>query len=77
LSIYRETLSKPELIRALRIKATERDSVSYIDNHLKYLQDIAGSPEIAKIWMAYANNYPYAKNISLPDILDSIAWVFE
>ena len=77
LSMNRDTFSKPELLNALRVKAEERDSVSDIENHKKHLRDIAGSPEIAKIWAAYGRSYPYAKGIALPDILALIAWVFE
>jgi predicted nucleotidyltransferase component of viral defense system len=77
LSMNRDTLSRPELLHALRVKAEERDSVLDIDNHTKHLRDIAGSLEIAKIWNAYLRNYPYAKGIALPDILALIGWVFE
>jgi len=77
LSMNRDTLSKPELLHALRVKAEERESLSGIENHAKYLRDIAGSPEIAKIWAAYVRNYSYAKGIALSDILALIAWVFE
>jgi len=77
LSMNRDTLSKPELLHALRVKAEERDSVSGIENHAKHLRDIAGSPEIAKIWAAYGRSYPYAKGIAMPEILALIAWVFE
>ena len=59
------------------VKAEESGSVEDIENHSKHLKDIAESPEIAKIWAAYAKGYPYAKGIVLPDILSLIAWVFE
>jgi predicted nucleotidyltransferase component of viral defense system len=77
LSMNKDTLSRPELLHALRVKAEERDSVPNIENHAKHLRDIAGSPEIAKIWAAYVRNYPYAKGITLPGILALIAWMFE
>ena len=77
LSINRDTLSKPELLHALHVKAEERNSVSYIENNAKHLQEIADSPEIAKIWAVYARNYPYAKGIALPEILVLIAWALE
>ena len=76
LSMNRDTLSKQELLRALRVKAEERGSVTDMDNHEKHLRDIAASPEIAKIWSAYVRNYPYAKGIALTDVLALIAWVF-
>jgi predicted nucleotidyltransferase component of viral defense system len=77
LSMNRSTLSKPELLHALHVKAEERNSVSCIENNAKHLQDIADSPEIAKIWAAYVRTYPYAKGIAMPDILAMIVWMFE
>ena len=77
LSINSDTLSKQELLHALRVKAEERDSVSNIDNYAKHLRDIADSLEISKIWAAYVRNYNYAKGIALSDILALIAWVFD
>jgi len=76
LSMNKDTLSRPELLHALRVKAEERDSVSYVENYAKHLQDIAESPEIAKIWAAYVRSYPYAKGIALSDVLELIAWVW-
>ena len=77
LSMNRETLSRPELLHALRVKAEERDSISDIETHAKHLSDIAASPEIAKIWAAYVRSYSYAKGIALSDIIALITWVFE
>jgi predicted nucleotidyltransferase component of viral defense system len=77
LSMHRDTLSRPELLHALRAKAEERGSISFIESYAKHLGDIAVSPEIAKIWMGYAKGYPYARGIALPDILALIAWVFD
>ena len=77
LSINKGTLSKPELLHALRVKAEERGSAPALEGHRKILGDIAASPDIAKIWDGYARRYPYAKGIALQDILALIAWVFE
>ena len=77
LSMNKDTFSRTEFLNALRVKAEERGSVEDIENHSKHLKDIAESPEIAKIWAAYAKSYPYAKGIALPDILSLITWVFE
>ena len=65
------------MIHALNVKAEERGSVSLVENHVKHLSDIAGSPEIDKIWAGYVKNYPYAKGIALSDILALIACVFK
>jgi predicted nucleotidyltransferase component of viral defense system len=77
LSINRDTLSREELLNALRVKAEERDSIAAVENHDKHLRDIGDSPEIAKIWAGYVRSYPYVKGIAMPDILALIAWVFE
>jgi predicted nucleotidyltransferase component of viral defense system len=77
LSLYKDTLLKTELLQAIRVKAEERDSVSYIKNHMKHLHDIRNSPEIAKIWISYAKGNLYVKGIALPDILALITGVFE
>ena len=77
LSMNSDTLSREELLHALRVKAEERDSADAVENHAKHLNDIAVSPEIAKIWAGYVRSYPYAKGIALPDILALIAGVFE
>ncbi len=73
----RETLSREELLRAIRAKAEERGSVPALDNRGKILRDISESPDIAKIWDSYMRRYPYAKGIALLDILVLITWVFE
>jgi predicted nucleotidyltransferase component of viral defense system len=77
LSLNKETLERGELIHALREKAAERGSTAAIEDHAKILNDIAGSPDIAKIWDSYNKRYSYAKGIALPDIIALIAWVFE
>jgi len=77
LSMNMDTLSRDTLLHALRAKAEERGSLNSLEDHAKHLRDIADSPEIAKIWTAYAKNYPYAKGIALQDVLALIAWVLE
>ena len=76
LSMNRNTISRDELLHAIRVKAEERGSVTAVENHAKHLHDISNSPEIAKIWAGYGRNYSYAKGIALPDVLALIAWVF-
>ena len=76
LSLNKDTLSREELLHALRVKAEERGSVPALENHEKHLQEIAESPDIAKIWAMYAKNYPYAGGITLPAVISTIEWVF-
>ena len=77
LSLNKDSLERTVLIHALSEKATERGSKAAVDDHAKILGDIAGSPDIAKIWDGYKRRYSYANGITLPDILALIAWVFE
>ena len=77
LTMNRDTLSREEMLHALRVKAEERNSISSIENYTKHLQDINDSPEIKKIWSAYGVNYSYAKGIPLTEICSLIAWLFE
>ena len=77
LSENRSVLSKEELLHALRVKAEERGTARSVENYEKHLQDIANSPEVAKIWASYARSYSYAKGIALPEILSLTRWVFE
>ena len=77
LTLNRDTLSRSELLHALRKKAKERNSLSDVENHAKHLQDIENSTETIKVWDGYVTNYPYAMSITLADILSLITWVFE
>ena len=77
MSKNRDTLTKPELLNAIKLKAQERGSATAIENHKKILSDIANSPDIAKIWNSYVKRYPYANGIVFPDILALVRWVFE
>jgi len=77
ISLNRDTLSRDDLLHAIRTKATERNSILFIENYQKHLNDILKSPEVTKIWTSYVENYPYAKGISLSDSLSEIAWLFE
>ena len=77
LSMNIDSLSQEELLRAIRVKAEDRNSVSDVEKYEEHLRNIANSPEIEQIWVAYSKNYPYAKGIALSDILRLINWVFE
>jgi predicted nucleotidyltransferase component of viral defense system len=77
ISMNRNILSKEELLHAIKQKASDRNSTAFIEDAAKHLKDIAGSPDIAEIWIGYTKKYPYAKGIALPEILRLIEWVFE
>jgi predicted nucleotidyltransferase component of viral defense system len=77
LSMNRDTLSRNELLHALGRKAEARGSTDFVENAAEHLKDISESPDIAEIWRAYEDKYPYAKGIALSDALRLIEWVFE
>jgi predicted nucleotidyltransferase component of viral defense system len=77
LSMNRDTISRDDLLHALREKARERESLAAIDNHDTFIKDLSESPDIAAIWDNYAKRYPYAKGITLQEILSLLRWVFE
>jgi hypothetical protein len=77
LSMHKDTLSRSELLNALRVKAEDRGSAAFIESHAKHLGDIAASAEISKMWAGYAKGYSYARGIALRDILALLAWVFD
>lgn len=77
ISLYKNSLSRSDILKAIRIKARERGTLKFIEEHNKYLHGIANSPEIAKVWKNYVNDYPYAKGIELSDVIELIAWLFE
>ena len=77
LSINKDNISMHELYHAVCEKAKERNSLTFILNQAKHLHDITVSPEIAKIWAAYTESYPYAKGVELENVISCIRWVFE
>ena len=76
LSSNRDTLTRLELLNAIKIKAEERGSIPAFENYKKILIDIASSPDIALLWDNYKNRYHYARGIILSDVLSLIEWVF-
>jgi hypothetical protein len=77
LSLNGTTLSRTTLLHSLQEKAIERSSLPVIDDYAKHLKNIADSSDIAKIWNNYTKKYPYAKGVSLADIVSLIDWIFE
>lgn len=77
LTVNRGHLDRSELLRALYMKAQERNSLQLIKDHKRLLGDIAASPEIDRMWRQYAQRYPYAKDIALDDTMRILKWVFE
>lgn len=77
LSLNQNTISRSELLDALKSKAAERGSLTFIENYAELLSDILTSPEISKIWDGYVRAFPYAKEIGIVDVISVIRWIFE
>jgi predicted nucleotidyltransferase component of viral defense system len=77
LSANKNSLSRAEFLHALRQKAKDRGSLSFVENSNKHLKDISESPDIKEIWDGYVKKYPYAKGIPLQDILQLISWALD
>lgn len=76
LTLNSRELSSERILDVLNLKAIERGSIEYIEEHEKHLADIAESEEIAKIWAAYCDNYHYAEGINMKDVISKISRVF-
>lgn len=72
MTLRRRDIDMRELRLAIRQKAEARNSVPFIENYRKHLADIRLSTDIAKIWTAYCDRYPYAQDISLDSALSLI-----
>jgi predicted nucleotidyltransferase component of viral defense system len=66
-----------ELLAAITLKAEERGTLIYIEQHEKYLSDIRESNDLLMLWNAYRGKYPYAENIEFSSIVDCLARLFE
>jgi predicted nucleotidyltransferase component of viral defense system len=70
-------IDKPELRGAITLKAEERGTLTYIEQHGKYLSDIRESRDLLTLWNAYRGKYPYAEDIEFSTIVDCLAGLFE
>lgn len=62
---------------AITKKVEERNTLEYVKNYSKYIEDIKESPDLNKIWRAYQEKYIYAKDITFMDIVGALALVFD
>ncbi|SHJ86411.1 Predicted nucleotidyltransferase component of viral defense system [Dethiosulfatibacter aminovorans DSM 17477] len=77
MTLRRDDLELSNLRNAIQKKAIERNSLIYIENHQKYLKDIAESKDIYSIWDSYKRKFSYAEGIDFADILKLLRTVFE
>lgn len=66
-----------ELCTAILKKAEERDTLIYITNHEKYINDIQNSTDLKALWTKYRDKYVYAKDIAFEDVLNNIKEIFQ
>lgn len=72
LKLRRSDINFSNLRKAIWEKAEERNSLIYIENHEKYLNDINKSKDIIQIWDSYKAKNPYVDEIELPEIVNMI-----
>lgn len=68
LALRRKYVDLESLQNTIWKKAEERGTALYIKNYEKYLADIEENNDLNKIWEAYSQKYPYAKNILFNEI---------
>lgn len=53
-------------------KAEERNTLVYIEDYKKYLNDIDESKDVLEIWNSYKGKYPYAEGIEFSEIIKTL-----
>lgn len=70
LTLRKYDIDMDSLREALKKKAEERNTLIYLEQCEKYLNDIDESKDILKIWNSYKEKYSYAEGIEFSDIMD-------
>ncbi len=65
---YANKVNVATLTQALRQTSVKRGTYEVIENHNKILADINNDKMISDLWIKYAENYEYAKEITYDDI---------
>lgn len=77
LTLRENDIDLVDLRSAIREKAKERKTLTYIENNEKYLKAIEKSEYLQKIWASYSKKYPYAEGIKFNEIVDILKKVFK
>ena len=64
------------LRNAVRKKAEERNTLAYVENSEKHLQDIEESEDLRIIWESYTRKFPYAEGIQFGEITKILRRIF-
>ena len=70
MTLHKESIDLMSLRNAIRKKAEERTTLTYIENSEKYLKDIMESQDLKAIWISYTQRFPYAQGIRFSTITD-------
>lgn len=73
----RENIDKDLFQRALARTSENRASQANLDKRESIIDSIEKSKGLAERWNKYANNYPYAKEITFSDTIDALRQLFE
>ena len=68
-------IQKSDIQTAVRQKSEERGTTIYVENYMKYLDDIRISSDLSSLWDSYAKKYPYSSGISFDAIIEKIGSV--
>lgn len=71
-TLQRDDIDSDALKHAIQKKAEERGTLTYIENHDKYLGDIEGSEDLHAIWKSYSIKFTYAQGIEFDEIINII-----
>ncbi|MCL1950296.1 MAG: nucleotidyl transferase AbiEii/AbiGii toxin family protein [Turicibacter sp.] len=76
-TLNQEQINRLDFQHVLTTKMKARGHFAHVENHLQYLVDISSSPELRQHWLAYTNEYDYAREIGFDDILPVIGWLMD
>ena len=76
LTLRRNDIDLEALRSAVRKKAEERNTLVYVENSEKHLQDIEESEDLHTIWESYTRKFPYAESIQFCEITKILRTIF-
>ena len=77
LTLRKHDIDMDSLREALRKKAEERNTLIYLEQREKYLNDIEESKDVQRIWNSYKEKYPYAEGIEFSEIIKILKSILE
>lgn len=77
LNEYYEELNKPNLVTAIKRTLKRRDTFHLLSEVSNLFEIIKLSEKLKDNWLKYQKRYPFAKNISYDEVMNSIELVVE